>query len=137
MGCVRGSPDADVTGGVNSIAVVDGVVILPNSPVSNLTSIQGGSKAIMEQVMVSFTVFNVVVVKEVVDNGPMIVGIGVAVLFVLLIILGVVLWQRRQGVDTGPLVQDPTKPTGASAHFTALDSIRITRENYKPYIKTS
>jgi hypothetical protein len=92
----------------------------------------------MEQVMVSFTVFNVVAEKVVVvDNGPMIAGIGAA-FFVVVVILAVVLWQKRKGdTPSDPLVGKSHNNAGAEAHFTALDSIRITRENYKPYIKTN
>jgi hypothetical protein len=28
------------------------------------------------------------------------------------------------------------QPTGTTSRFTALESIRITRENYKPFVKT-
>ena len=130
IGIVTQVQIVDVSAGLDSIVAVDSSSVMPNSPVANLTSILGDAMKIMQQVQAGYTVY---VISEpkivVVDNTTTIVIVACCVVVVILAMAVV-----RRNQQYTPLVP-PGNEKGA--RLTALDSIRITKENYKPFVKTS
>jgi hypothetical protein len=134
VGIVTQTPIVDVSESIDALPGVESSSVLPNSPVANLTSIAGDSRKLIQQVQVGFTVYVIVHVETAAVNyTPVVVGVA-AVVVVVAVLAVIALRMRPKVLVTG------TAATGAESQFTtdssALQSIRITKENYKPYIKT-
>jgi uncharacterized membrane protein len=86
----------------------------------------------MQQVQTGFTVFILIQpVPVVVDNTTTVVAVACAVVVVIAAVALMVIRKNRH--QQGALVMDKDM----KARFTALDSIRITKENFKPFVKTN
>ena len=143
VGVVTSTAIPDISDAVSRINSVTVLIIMPNAPWYRGDSFSD-SRSMLDQVAKSYTVYVIIVEKA--SDSSLFVGIGV-VLVVLVIGLIYARSKRTSVVIQLPLQVDPPSAPPAllvgpgnfkssSSRFTALESIRITRENYKPFVKT-
>jgi hypothetical protein len=141
VGVVTSTAIPDISDAVSHINSVTVLIIMPNAPWYRGDSFSD-SRSMLDQVAKSYTVYVIIVEKA--SDSSLFVGIGV-VLVVLVIGLIYARSKRTSVVIQLPLQVDPPSAPPAllvgpgnfkSSRFTALESIRITRENYKPFVKT-
>ena len=136
LGIISKAMVPDFTKALSSVKGVVDIKVEPNAPVMTTEQLAQLKDARVLVALVSdkFTVFNII---SAVSNG---LGVLVLVAQVVigLIILSVVLccclccFNRK---TDAPLVP-PGSGVESHSQFPALDSIRISKENYKPYVKT-
>ena len=130
MGIVTQTQITDVATELSTVPGVESSTIMPNSPVRNLTSALD-SRSLVQYVQQTFTVFVVVVPPPVVvvvaDNSGTVIAVAVGLAAVVAAIAVAVFVIRR---GQKPLVN--SEPSRAQFYAaTALQSIRITKENLK------
>jgi hypothetical protein len=130
MGIMTQTQITDVS--MDTVPGVESSIIMPNSPIRNLTSSALDSRSLVQYVQQTFTVFNVAPpVVVVTDNSGVTIAVAVGLTAVVVAIaVGVyVVWrgQRNQSLVGDTYARNEARFTAA----TALQSIRITKENLK------